>query len=223
MSPIWERLAANSGGLYQANDFETAAYRLVSEQTLYYSDRLGRVAYALTDLYENEFNNVLAPLGIRLSVNRTLRYAVALPAHEKQTTVTVAQTLLALALRKIYDESASSGQIEDDGEVVCDLIELPIKYRQLTGREPPSSSELREQFRFLKRCGIVRITDEVGDDSRTSEEVGQPYAVMIRPAIADILGETALHRLGLWSNRRRDIAGKSDDPDQNENSLEKAQ
>ena len=73
MSNFWEDLASRLDGVYVAEDFETAAYRLVSEQVIYHSDRSSRVSYSIVDLYEREFNKVLAPLGVSLMVNRQLR------------------------------------------------------------------------------------------------------------------------------------------------------
>lgn len=197
MSQDWETLAANSGGLHVAADFEIAAYRLVADQVIYYADLHSRTAYSIVDRYERNFKDVLSSLGIDVQVNRQLRYAFARPRHEKAGIATVAQTLFALVLRAIYDESVRAGQMTDDGDVVCDPVELEERYRLMTGREFPSKAEIDALLRTMKRWGIAKKSDDQAIEA--AEDAGaSPYFIFIRPAIADILGETAMARLIQW-------------------------
>lgn len=198
MSKHWEILAARTDGQNTAEEFESAAYRLVSEQVLYHADKHSRVAYWLVERYTRDFENALDPLGIDVKVNTLLRYAYAKPRHAKSGTATVTQTLLALVLRSLYDESARAGQLNDNGEVLCDLIELDEKYRLATGRELPPKMEFDATLRLFKRWGIAKMADETSLEEVDAEAESQPY-VMIRPAIIDVLGETALQRLGQWA------------------------
>jgi hypothetical protein len=186
MNQYWEGPAAATEGTHTAEEFEAAAYRLVAEQTIYHADRHSRTAYWLVDRFERDFRHALAPLGIDVLINRQLRYACALPRHAKSGTASVAQTLLALVLRGIYDEAARLGQMNDHGEVVCDLIELSEKYRIATGRELPGKGEFDGLLRTMQRWGIARKGEEVVLDD--DEGTGQPYAVVIRPEFADVLG-----------------------------------
>jgi hypothetical protein len=149
----------------------------------------------MVERYERDFRQALAPLGISVHVNRQLRYAFAVPQHAKAGTASIAQTILALVLRMIYDESARIGQLNDDGEVVCDLVELEEKYRQMSGREFPSKGKLDALLEVMKRWGIARVSQEVASDGGDESSATQPYVVIIRPVIADLLGETALQRL----------------------------
>lgn len=199
MSQSWEGPAAATEGAHTADEFEAAAYRLVAEQVLYHADRNSRTAYWMVDRFEREFRQALAPLGIDVAVNRQLRYACALPRHAKTGTASTAQTLLALVLRGIYDEYARTGQMNDYGEVVCDLVELAEKYRMATGRELPTKGEFDNLMRTMQRWGIARRSEETEVDIDENEAQGQPYAVVIRPAIADVLGEAALARLAQWA------------------------
>lgn len=188
----WETLSERTQGIYTVDQFESAAYRLVTEQVLYSADRRSRVAYALIEKFERDFASALDPFGVKLRVNRQLRYACAIPEHAKVTPATVEQTLLALVLRKIYDEAARMGDTNDDGEVLCDLIDLEEKYRQTTQKTLPTTGKLEDMLNSLKRWGIARAYQEDSDALGT-----QPYAVMIRPGIADVLGEQAMLRLAL--------------------------
>lgn len=194
MSQYWESLASRTDGQHTSEELEMAAYRLAVEQVLYYADRHSRTAYWMIERYEREFRLALAPLGIDVQVNRQLRYAYALPKHAKAGAASTAQTILALVLRAIYDESASTGQLTDDGEVICDLVELAEKYRLMSGEDLPVKGKLEALMGTMKRWGIAKKSEDLsledGDDL-----AGQPYTVIIRPAIADVLGEAALARL----------------------------
>lgn len=195
MSQYWESLASRTDGQHTSEELEMAAYRLAVEQVLYYADRHSRTAYYMIERYEREFRQALTPLGIDVQVNRQLRYAFALPKHAKAGAASVAQTVFALVLRAIYDESASTGQLTDDGEVICDLVELAEKYRLMSGKELPTKGKLDALMDVMKRWGIARRSEDHGLDDGDDTTAGQPYAVIIRPAIADVLGEAALARL----------------------------
>jgi len=161
---------------------------------LYYADRHSRVAYWMIERYERDFRQALAPLGIDVHVNRQLRYAYALPKHAKSGGASIAQTIFALVLRAIYDESVSGGQLTDDGEVICDLVELSEKYRLMSGKDLPTKNKLDTLMESMKRWGIARKSED-HSFGESDDLMGQPYAVIIRPAIADVLGEAALARL----------------------------
>lgn len=194
MSQYWESLASRTDGQHTSEELEMAAYRLAVEQVLYYADRHSRTAYWMVERYERDFRQALSPLGIDVQVNRQLRYAYALPKHAKAGAASIAQSVFALVLRAIYDESASSGQLTDDGEVACDLVELAEKYRLMSGKELPTKGKLDALMETMKRWGIARKSEDHGLDDG-DDLAGQPYAVIIRPAIADVLGEAALARL----------------------------
>jgi len=198
----WEDLASRLDGIYAVEDFEIAAYRLVAEQVIYHSDRSSRVIYAILDLYEREFVKVLAPFGVSLSINRQLRYVTALPRHAKAGTATVAQTLFALVLRGLYDEGVRAGGLTEDGEILCDYIELQEKFHLMTGRDLPTRGELDTLLRAAKRWGIARRLEDDDSGHLTPFQESANGGVAIRPAIVDVLGETALIRLAQWGAAR---------------------
>jgi len=202
VNQIWANAAARTNGESVPEDFEIAAYRLITEQVLYYADRASRVAYWLIERHERDFRQVLEPFGVDVQVNRQLQYVYALPRHAKMGTATVGQTLLALVLRGLYDDAARSGNLNDNGEASCDLVELAEKYRLATGRDLPMRGELEASLRVLRRWGIAR-KEEVSSDGGAEEGSGQPFVVTIRPAIADVLGEAALQRLAHWNDHVR--------------------
>lgn len=188
MKRSWNVLSQLSNGTYAVADFERAAYRLVTEQALYASDRGTRIAYHLVEDHFDDYVAALAPLGIRLERNPHYRYVVALPAHAEGVPVTLEETLLLLVLRQRYDEAARQGNIEELGEVVVELPDLQEAYQALVARPMPEVGSLRALARTARRWGVARLVDSEPDDP-------QPFHLRVRPAIVDIVGETWLQRL----------------------------
>jgi hypothetical protein len=207
MKRSWTTLSQLSGGHYVPQDFERAAYRLVTEQVLYASDRGSKNAYHLVETWFADFAAALEPLGVRLERNAHYRYVVALPAHGEGAAVTLEQTLLLLVLRQRYDAAMRDGQIEDQGEALVELPELQEAYRNLTGRPMPEIGPLRETLRALRRWSVVRLLDPEPEDP-------QPFRILVRPAIVEIVGAQWLQRLD-QHNRDEDDEGEAaiDDDD----------
>ncbi|MFB9067704.1 DUF4194 domain-containing protein [Pseudofulvimonas gallinarii] len=188
MKRSWNTLSQQSNGAWSAQDFERAAYRLVTEQVLSAGDRGTRLAYHLVEEHFEDFVAALAPLGVRLERNAHYRYVVALPTHGEGAPVSLAETLLLLVLRQRYDVAMREGLIEDDGLVTVELPDLQEAYPQLTGRPMPDVGLLRELARTLRRWGVCRLVEVDGDDP-------QPFHLQVRPAIVEIIGEQWLQRL----------------------------
>jgi hypothetical protein len=194
---LWDRKASDSDGQYKREDFEVAAYRLLTEQALYYSDVRSRNSYRLVDIYEDDFRNTLELLGVELRLNRELRFAVAISRHAKISHNSIEETLFALLLRKIQDEGLQRGEMTEEGEIHCELTTLSERYEQETRRSFPERGRLTAILRALRRYGIVRLLD--GDtEASVGSELDQPYTIAIRPALPDILGAGALERLAQW-------------------------
>jgi len=202
MKRSWSVLSQLSNGTYAVADFERAAYRLVTEQVLYASERGTRTAYHLVEDHFDDYVAALAPLGIRLERNAHYRYVVALPAHAEGVPVTLEETLLLLVLRQRYDEAARQGNIEELGEVVVELPELQEAYQALIARPMPEVGTLRALARTARRWGVARLVESESDDP-------QPFHLRVRPAIVDIVSETWLQRLD-QHNRDDDEAGDAD-------------
>lgn len=208
---FWDHAVEASNKTAEAAEFESAAYRLVAEQIIYESDRNSRVAYSLIREFEREFRRALEPLGLALRVNSNLRYACAIPQHAKSATASVEQTLLALVLRRIYDEEARAGRCDENGEVAYDLVDLGAYYKQATsGRDMPMAGALRSLMKAMHRWGIARMTNL--DEDPLPNRTNQPFVVVIRPGIADVLGEAALQRLALFA--QQDAADSPEDDEE---------
>ena len=188
MKRSWSTLSQLTNGTYAEQDFERAAYRLVTEQVLYAADHRSRVAYHLVEEFLADFAAALAPLGIRLERNGNHRYIVALPRHGEGAPVRLEETLLLLVLRQRYDEAMRQGRTEEHGEVVVELPDLQEAYPALTERPMPEIGTLRTLAATLKRWGVCRMVEGEADEL-------QPFHLLVRPAIVDIVGEQWLQRL----------------------------
>jgi hypothetical protein len=55
----------------------------------------------------------------------------------------------------------------------------------------------------MRRWGIARLSDE--DGSQPGDDADQPYVVVIRPGIAEVLGEAALARIALFTDPNAEV------------------
>jgi hypothetical protein len=101
----------------------------------------------------------------------------------------LSETRLALILRRLYDDKMHATDIVA-GEAFIDLAELERAYKDILHRELPDHGDLKSLLHAMKRYGIARV-EEVADE--------QPFKVIIRPGIVDVLGETALLQLAAHS------------------------
>lgn len=192
----WERLAEQSEIGHEPADFEKAAYRLMVEQILYANDKFSRVAYHLIVKHLDAYREVLAMLGVHLVHNAHHSYVAAIPRHSVAEKMLLSETRLALVLRRIYDDRMQSGDIVD-GEASVSLEELERAFKEWLNRDLPERAELRELSRAMKRYGLVRLLE--ADD-------GQPYKIVIRPGITDVLSEAALLQLAAHAVNKEEEA-----------------
>ena len=184
----WERLAEHSQA-YSASDFQNAAYRLMTDQVLYAGDRGSRVPYDIIVKHLSTYRDLLQQLGMNLVHNHLQSYLVATPNLLVAEKMRLSETRLALVLRRLYDDKMHATEIVS-GDAFIDLTELERAYKDLLNRELPDLGDLKDLLRAMKRYGIARI-EEVADD--------QPFQIIIRPGIAEVIGETVLLQLAAYA------------------------
>lgn len=189
MTVNWEKLAELTEGVYVSADFERAGYRLMVQQVLYASDRLSRGPYHLIVKYFQAYREAFSLFGMAIQHNPHHSYLVAIPNHNVAEKMLMDETRLALVLRRLYDDRMQLAEISD-GEAIISLEELERAYKEWLRRELPERSALRELVNALKRYGFLKVPDA---------EDGQPFKIVIRPGIVELLGETALHQLAAHS------------------------
>lgn len=181
----WERFAEQSQGLYVIADYERAGYLLMMNQVIYANDRGSRIAYDLLVKHASTYRELFDQFGMDFKHNELHSFVCVLPRHSVSDRMKLAETRFALVLRRLYDDKMNSTDIVA-GEALVGLEELERAYKELLGRDLPERMDLRDLVAAMKGYGIAR-EEQSSDD--------QPYEVAIRPAITEVLGETALLQL----------------------------
>lgn len=194
----WSTHAERSGGALLESDFEQAAYKLLTEQAIYASDRGSLGPYDLITKHYSAYRECYGRVGLDLRHNSLHSYLVLVPRQNVAGKMRLAETRLALALRKLYDDRMHEASIEN-GEARVTAEELEAVYREALKMSLPERGALRELIRELKRYGIVRLLDE---DPAT-------FQIAVRPAINEVIGETTLLQLASYASASdEDIAGE---------------
>ena len=180
----WERLAEQSQ-IYSVDDLRRSGYRLMMEQVIYATDRGSRATYDAIVSHMGAYRDLLGQLGMTLIHNPHMSYLVAVPDQYVAMKMRLSETRLALILRRLYDDRMHATDIVN-GEAYVSVHDLEAAYKDLLNRNLPEFGELKELLAALKRYGLVRLEDATDE---------QPFTVVIRPGIEDVLGETALLQL----------------------------
>lgn len=180
----WERLAEQSP-IHAADDYRRAGYRLMMDQVIYANDRGSRTTYDLIVKHLSTYRELLGQLGMTVIHNTHMSYLVAIPSQYVAEKMRLSETRLALVLRRLYDDKIYATELVA-GEAYVTVHELERAYEDLMGKALPDTTDLRELVLAMKRYGLVRL--EEADDE-------QPFVIVVRSGIVDVLGETALLQL----------------------------
>jgi hypothetical protein len=186
----WTALAENSAGLYTVQDFESAAYQLMSAQILYEQEHTQRLAYALICRYRSEFTEVFRLFGLDLQFRDNARYVAAVPDRgNHRAPLTLQETQLVLVLRKLYHEQAKRMELEDGLLAVVTIDELRSAFLAATQRELPTTArEIGALIDQMQRFGIAKqVKGELQDV--------QPFNIAILAGIETLVNEATLLKL----------------------------
>lgn len=192
----WEDFPIRKDDPYVPQDFQNAAYQLLSSQILYETTSGQGAAYRLIDRYRDAFRDAFDLFGIALKFDSDYRYIAAIPNAEKQPAMPKSDALLLLVLRKGYHEQALQGNL-DAGVAVLSIEELRELYRAETARELPKEvGELKETLGRMRAFGVARIPP-------TESGSEQPFDIAILPGITALVSEMALGRLTEYAANTR--------------------
>lgn len=187
MPKDWNALAEASE-IYEAADFQNAAYQLLCAQVLYENEHRQRLSFQLIAAHRAAFMEAFELFGMQLRFNDAFRYCYAIPQSAKQTSLPLQDTLLMLVLCKLWHERASRGEL-DDGSAVVSIEELQESFRAETGRElPAQSGQLRDLLERVKRFGAAKTI-------KNEDDAAQPFDIAILPGIEVLVSEVALAKL----------------------------
>lgn len=193
MSSRWDARAAQSI-VYSVDDFRYAAYQLLCSQVLYESVAGHATSYRIVKSNLSAFQDYFEDMGVEVGLVEEHQYCFARPRLARGRSYTVQETLMALVLRKLYHEQATTGVL-DHGCAVVSLEQLKAAYTGATGRPwIDRAGELKALFRLMQRYGIARLQEEAG-----AEAGQQPYVVVIMPGIERLLDEAELARIAAFN------------------------
>lgn len=188
MARFWDRIAEDNA-VYLAGDFASAMYQLITEQALYYHNRDQRNAYNIVKTAIPHFKEAASICGCELHVSDDYAFVAAIPKGVRRNPISRADTLLALVLRKLYQERMTAAELLDTGSAIVTIEELQDTYRSLTGLElPVSTTELRDTIRRMKRYGLAK-------EQKAEEDDIQPFNIEMLPGIVVLLSDVAMQRL----------------------------
>lgn len=202
MSSVWNRIAEASEGTVTVEDLEKAATRLDTYQVIHEKDHGSRHAYELVVRYLSAFRNVFEPFGRQLLHRPHHGYVVLMARHRVGPRMRLFDTRMAVILRRLYDDKMQRADIEN-GEIVCEVVEIQQAWQEHLNIEWRfKQSEVEDSLRTLRRHGIVQ--------QRPTGDPSNPFVVVVRPAIEDVIGEVALHQLAAYGH----IGSDTEDDDE---------
>jgi len=202
-----------------AHRFGELAARLASEGSLH-PDRseAEKLAYDDAMRVQDELEDYFMVMGCRLAHNRALGYMHLYPpgstapgappsdGKERETDGMLRHRssahvgAAALALRVLYDQKLSTGEINMNGGVTVTMEELRVTLRNKLKRDiPPTLGERKAVVRELETVwGVVRTARDIELDAPTAR-------IAIHPKIVDLVSESTAS--GIIAEIAREKAG----------------
>jgi hypothetical protein len=170
----------------EPDDFRAAARALLTQQFLLLERPRDRGAYRLVANHFDYFTDLLDALGWTLHRDDQLGIIGVLPLEsEAHARLRLADTLLLLCLRLLYEEGVERFEVRD-GAVYTATETLLGRYETLLKRPRPRRPELMDILARLRRHALIEIGDE--------DETGLPL-LRILPTIRLVTGTRVAERM----------------------------
>ncbi|WP_084332730.1 DUF4194 domain-containing protein [Marinobacterium jannaschii] len=173
---------------YKEDDFVRAANQLLTHQFLY-ADRPGhRDSYFLVAANIDYFKNLFAAIGWSFIYQPDEAYLGILPKGEERfMRLRLDESLLLLCLRQQYEQKLEGFEVEA-GKAFTSTYDLLSLYENLTGKDLPNETRLKEILSLFARHGIIE---------RGKPEVSDPKNIplKINPSIRYVVVEDYIRQL----------------------------
>jgi len=182
-----QKIAARSEK-YQPDDFVHAANLLLTSQFLY-ADRSGhRDSYFLIASNVEYFRNLFEAIGWSFIYQPDEAYLGVVPQGEqRQMRLRLDESLLLLCLRQQYEQKLEAFEVED-GKAYSSTDELLTTFENLTGKEIPNETRLKEILSLFARHGII-------ERGKPNEADPKNLPLRINPAIRQVVVEDYIRQL----------------------------
>lgn len=172
----------------QADDFVRAANVLLVNQFLYADRPVHREHYFLISNNIDYFRNLFAAIGWSLIYQPEEAYLGVLPQGEERVLkLRLDESLLLLCLRQQYEAKLESFEVED-GKAFTSTDSLLDLYANLTGKEIPNETRLKEILSLFSRHGVIERGKSDATDSKN-------VPLRINPTIRQVVVEDFIGQL----------------------------
>ncbi|WP_415885201.1 DUF4194 domain-containing protein [Neptuniibacter sp. QD37_6] len=183
---------------YQASDFSRAANQLLTNQFLY-AERPGhRESYFLVASHADYFTNLFEAIGWSFIHQPDEAYMGIIPKGEERfMRLRLDESLLLLCIRQQYEQRLESFEVEA-GQAYTSTDELLTVYENLTRKEIPNETRLKEILSLFSRHGVI-------ERGKPDEMEPKNIPLKINPVIRQVVVEDFIRQLeGLCESNEQD-------------------
>ncbi|WP_415896565.1 DUF4194 domain-containing protein [Neptuniibacter sp. QD72_48] len=183
---------------YQASDFSRAANQLLTNQFLY-AERPGhRESYFLVASQVDYFTNLFEAIGWSFIHQPDEAYMGIIPKGEERfMRLRLDESLLLLCIRQQYEQRLESFEVEA-GQAYTSTDELLTVYENLTRKEIPNETRLKEILSLFSRHGVI-------ERGKPDEMEPKNIPLKINPVIRQVVVEDFIRQLeGLCESNEQD-------------------
>ena len=183
---------------YQASDFSRAANQLLTNQFLY-AERPGhRESYFLVASHVDYFTNLFEAIGWSFIHQPDEAYMGIIPKGEERfMRLRLDESLLLLCIRQQYEQRLESFEVEA-GQAYTSTDELLTVYENLTRKEIPNETRLKEILSLFSRHGVI-------ERGKPDEMEPKNIPLKINPVIRQVVVEDFIRQLeGLCESNEQD-------------------
>ncbi|WP_372738095.1 DUF4194 domain-containing protein [Neptunomonas sp.] len=173
---------------YEAADFSHAANLLLTSQFLHADRSSHRDSYFLISSHIDYFTNLFEAIGWSFIYQPDEAYLGILPKDdERNLKLRLDESLLLLCMRQQYEEKLEKFEVES-GKAYTNINQLLSLYENLTGKEIPNETRMKEILSLFSRHGVI----ERGKPNET-EPKNVPFS--IQPTIRQVVVEDYIGQL----------------------------
>lgn len=173
---------------YQASDFSRAANQLLTSQFLF-AERPGhRESYFLVSSHVDYFTNLFDAIGWTFVHQPDEAYMGILPKGEERfMRLRLDESLLLLCIRQQYEQKLEGFEVEA-GQAYTSTDDLLTLYENLTGKEIPNETRLKEVLSLFSRHGVI-------ERGKPDEMDPKNIPLKINPVIRQVVVEDFIRQL----------------------------
>lgn len=183
---------------YQASDFSRAANQLLTNQFLYSERPAHRESYFLVASHTDYFTNLFEAIGWSFVYQPDEAYMGILPKGEERfMRLKLDESLLLLCVRQQYELKLESFEVEG-GQAFTSTDDLLTLYENLTGKEIPNETRLKEILSLFSRHGII-------ERGKPDEMEPKNIPLKINPVIRQVVVEDYIRQLEALSDPEEEV------------------